>query len=505
MSNPRTSLSIGPLLLIAALASREAFAVPPRPATPLPAKANAAASPGAWLGARKDFPGFVEHIAAAGSDVYLGTRAGLLRSSDGGLHWQPVAAAPDVNALWGRSPEEVYIANATVMSRSVDHGQTWQPIATPATTGIVHIWGSSGSELYAIAHVKGKPTVLYSEDAGKTVVTLDLGVKQGYLKAIGGAGLNEVVVGGTVVVGTDTRPLLYRSVDKGKAWKKLPLPAEKDLSSVNGVCFSDSGVLFIATSYSVFASKDHGAHWKRSTTTSEKELLALACKGSEVFAGGRGPTFLHSADEGKTWTTNELDQYLAGMPGETDAIAVTANGEVYVGGVASFNPSAGSLYRRSAPGAQGKPSSSAKYPGTDAGARQLLTDIRTGDAKALSAALKPNANDYAAVFNDEFAPKAQKAYEALWAAAPAVITADDTQTELIVSKATRDDLVNWTPRAEADFPGGYKKVARFFKPGITVYRWKYTKSADSLGMAYDGLVFVNDHWAWFPKPWKLKD
>lgn len=24
-----------------------------------------------------------------------------------------------------------------------------------------------------------------------------------------------------------------------------------------------------------------------------------------------------------------------------------------------------------------------------------------------------------------------------------------------------------------------------------------------LGMAYDGLIYVNGHWAWFPKPWRV--
>jgi hypothetical protein len=23
-------------------------------------------------------------------------------------------------------------------------------------------------------------------------------------------------------------------------------------------------------------------------------------------------------------------------------------------------------------------------------------------------------------------------------------------------------------------------------------------------MAYDGLIYVNGHWAWFPKPWRIK-
>jgi hypothetical protein len=32
-------------------------------------------------------------------------------------------------------------------------------------------------------------------------------------------------------------------------------------------------------------------------------------------------------------------------------------------------------------------------------------------------------------------------------------------------------------------------------------RWKFVKPGETIGMAYDGLVFVNGHWAWFPKAW----
>ncbi len=84
-----------------------------------------------------------------------------------------------------------------------------------------------------------------------------------------------------------------------------------------------------------------------------------------------------------------------------------------------------------------------------------------------------------------------------------MISASPTNAELLLSKVTTDDLQNWTAAAEADFPGGYKRVADKFKPGLTVYRWKYAKPGEKLGMAFDGLVHVNDHWVWFPKPWRV--
>lgn len=153
---------------------------------------------------------------------------------------------------------------------------------------------------------------------------------------------------------------------------------------------------------------------------------------------------------------------------------------------------------------EGGGAATSKYPGTEEGARQLLTDLRTSsDAKGMTLALKPSSDDYKAVFVGDAAAKAEAGYEKLWSDPKAVIAASPANTELLLSKATTDDLQKWTSEAEANFPGGYKRVADKFKPGLTVYRWKYAKPGEKLGMAFDGLVFVNNHWAWFPKPWRV--
>jgi len=153
---------------------------------------------------------------------------------------------------------------------------------------------------------------------------------------------------------------------------------------------------------------------------------------------------------------------------------------------------------------EGGAAATSKYPGTEEGAKQLLTDVRVSpDAKAMTLALKPTSDDYKAVFVDAAAAKAEAGYEKLWSDPKAVIGASPANTELLLSKATTDDLQKWTSDAEANFPGGYKKVADKLAPGLTVYRWKYAKPGEKLGMAYDGLIFVNGHWAWFPKPWRV--
>jgi hypothetical protein len=52
------------------------------------------------------------------------------------------------------------------------------------------------------------------------------------------------------------------------------------------------------------------------------------------------------------------------------------------------------------------------------------------------------------------------------------------------------------------FPGGYRAIAAKLNPNRIWVRWKFCRPGETAGMAYDGLVWVDDHWAWFPKPYR---
>ena len=161
--------------------------------------------------------------------------------------------------------------------------------------------------------------------------------------------------------------------------------------------------------------------------------------------------------------------------------------------VACKNPGAGSA-------------DTAKYPGTEAGAKQLLSEIRTSeDPGAMTRALKPTTADFKAVYTDDVAGQMERGFEKLWADPKAVIATKQDHTDVILSKISSDDLAKWTPQAVMEFPGGYKRVGPKLKPGLTVYRWKYVKPGEQIGTSFDGLIYVNSHWAWFPKPWRVLD
>lgn len=123
------------------------------------------------------------------------------------------------------------------------------------------------------------------------------------------------------------------------------------------------------------------------------------------------------------------------------------------------------------------------------------------DHAALSKDLVPKDEDYAAVFVDDVVAKAKETYGPMWKDGAMKLAPKEGQTELLLWAATGAQLQKGEGDAE-QFPGGYKKIADKLKPDVVFYRFKFTKPGETIGMAFDGLVYVNGHWTIFPKPWR---
>jgi hypothetical protein len=143
------------------------------------------------------------------------------------------------------------------------------------------------------------------------------------------------------------------------------------------------------------------------------------------------------------------------------------------------------------------------FPGTEAAATILLKEfVQPGaDCAALSKQLRPTSGDIANVFEPDLASKLDAAYQPAWDAGKLVIAPKPGQTEVKVFSATSDEMKSWKGAA-ADFPGGWKEVAAKLKPGLKIYRFKFVEPGKDLGMAFDGLIYLNGHWRIFPKPWR---
>ena len=143
------------------------------------------------------------------------------------------------------------------------------------------------------------------------------------------------------------------------------------------------------------------------------------------------------------------------------------------------------------------------FPGTEAGATSLLKEfVKPGaDHAALSKQLRPTPADYAAIFEADASAKVAAVYGPAWEAGQMIVAPKAGQTEVKVFSATSDELKSWTGNA-AEFAGGWKEVAPKLKPGLKIYRFKFVEPGQDLGMAFDGLIYVNGSWRIFPKPWR---
>jgi hypothetical protein len=137
-------------------------------------------------------------------------------------------------------------------------------------------------------------------------------------------------------------------------------------------------------------------------------------------------------------------------------------------------------------------------------ARALLgAFVKPGaDHAALSARLRPAKADYDAVFTPAASAKLQAAYGPAWDRGVMVVKGKPEQTAVLVWAATSEEVKSWTGAARDHFPGGYQKVGAHLRPGVTLYAFKFVAPGQTLGMAFDGLAYVNGRWVIFPKPFR---
>ena len=146
---------------------------------------------------------------------------------------------------------------------------------------------------------------------------------------------------------------------------------------------------------------------------------------------------------------------------------------------------------------------STEFPGTEASAKRLLNEfVKPGaDCAALSKQLRPSAADLAAVFEPDLAAKMESVYGPAWDAGKLVVAPKAGQSEVKIFSTTSDEMKSWRGSA-TEFAGGWKQVAARLKPGLKIYRFKFVEPGQDLGMAFDGLIYVNGNWRIFPKPWR---
>jgi hypothetical protein len=120
--------------------------------------------------------------------------------------------------------------------------------------------------------------------------------------------------------------------------------------------------------------------------------------------------------------------------------------------------------------------------------------------------LLPREDDYTLAFIGEAAAAAQAYYGSEWqrqlaeGAGPSL----DPNSRIEAHLAPAGMLVSDNALSRP-FPGGYREIADWLDPRRVWVCWRYLPPGADSGIAMNGLVWLDDHWAWFPKPFRIAD
>jgi hypothetical protein len=130
---------------------------------------------------------------------------------------------------------------------------------------------------------------------------------------------------------------------------------------------------------------------------------------------------------------------------------------------------------------------------------EAIARDRSGEVVRL---LRSRPDDYAKVFVGAAVERARQAYEAMWNTDLNIAYPSTEQTVLLCYVAPAGMLAD-DNELSRHFPGGYKALAPWLNPHRMWVCWKYVRPGETSGLAYNGLVWCDDHWAWFPKPYTI--
>ena len=173
-------------------------------------------------------------------------------------------------------------------------------------------------------------------------------------------------------------------------------------------------------------------------------------------------------------------------------------GALFAACVVDETQALGALVAAAAP----EPAAATEQGGSRADAEHLLRQFLQPGANlaVLTGALKPGAADVRAVYAEPLASKLIETYDTMFTPGVQFGPKPD-QTELLIYHTTTGALKGGWP-GDGQFPGGYGQVLRYFVGDQPIVRFKFVKPGETIGLAFDGLIFVNGKWVLMPKPWR---
>ncbi|HEY3120428.1 MAG TPA: hypothetical protein VGL15_07385 [Vicinamibacteria bacterium] len=245
--------------------------------------------------------GAVRALQPLGPQVYAAGDGGVALSDDFGQTWLRVSESRSVTCVMAsRFPQAdptVFIGTDAGLFRSTDAGRHFKPTALIGTA--VHRLEWPGPAL--VAATGGG--VRLSVDAGDTFTPAGAGLPAGDVQAIA---VSSFFVMDPVLFAAPGAEGVFRSSDGGRTWTAAGLTGRRasDLVWLGPL-------LYAATDDGVHRSEDAGAHWMRLDeglrgVRATRLLFPLAPDvGAEVFLGTESGLF-RSTDGGQHWSASGL-------------------------------------------------------------------------------------------------------------------------------------------------------------------------------------------------------
>lgn len=115
--------------------------------------------------------------------------------------------------------------------------------------------------------------------------------------------------------------------------------------------------------------------------------------------------------------------------------------------------------------------------------------------------LKPSHEDIEQVFDDEAVDYVKEYVDTFWSRS-LIIQAPKQPYDIQASICPAGMFYSNSPMTK-QFPSGYIAIAAWLKPACVWVSWRTVGPGERSGQTYDGLVFVNQRWVWFPKVHKM--
>ena len=335
-----------------------------------------------WLQTSGPLEGAVKSLAVSGVTIFAGTQGGrVFASANGGVEWNEVSNGLSPS---GQSASVLSLAvkggyifagtdQATVLYRSSDFGLHWDPIGTGLPWRSVQSLFVRGQDIFLGAYGGG---VFRSADNGVTWVKTDSGIPS-IATAFAFGSYGQYVFAGTSQFG------IFRSSNNGVSWKALSFgfPGPGSVTSLLVTPNPAGGALLYAgvMGDGMYSSTDFGDTWKaiNEGIPQDETVNSIVLSAGALYAGTNNSGVFVSTDNGAQWNTintglsDTTVQTLILAPdkfGTTRLFAGTTNQGVfrYAGDVAS-NPTLAATC--AAQGTQGTP---------------FWVEIRVGDLKPVS-------------------------------------------------------------------------------------------------------------------------